>query len=117
VFHCFACGAGGSVLDLVSAMEKCTIRQAAVHLQGRFKSIAASELTASKLVTKRGINPPLNFSLTVDRRHLIWRSGKSMVPQPTTRDWLFCKSGIDEQPSRYRFTMLAADWRPTAGAP
>lgn len=29
VFHCFACGAGGNVLDLVAAMEGCSIREAA----------------------------------------------------------------------------------------
>jgi DNA primase len=70
VFHCFACGAGGNVLDFVAAMEKCTIRQAAIQLQRRFGGIAAIQSTKSKLVTKkRGINPPLNFSLTVDSRH------------------------------------------------
>ena len=34
VFHCFACGAGGNVLDLVAAMEGCSIREAALRLQG-----------------------------------------------------------------------------------
>src|SRR5688500_5999695 len=33
VFHCFACGAGGNVLDFVAAMENCSIRQAALRLQ------------------------------------------------------------------------------------
>jgi DNA primase len=27
VFHCFSCGAGGSVLDFVAAIEACTLRQ------------------------------------------------------------------------------------------
>ena len=25
VFHCFACGAGGTVLDFVAAMESCSL--------------------------------------------------------------------------------------------
>jgi len=33
VFHCFACGAGGNVLDFVCAMEGCSIREAALRLQ------------------------------------------------------------------------------------
>jgi len=75
VFHCFACGAGGNVLDLVAAMEGCSIREAALRLQG---SQAAAGMAAGsacgaagrKLVTKkREGNPPLGFSLEVDRRH------------------------------------------------
>ena len=34
LFHCFACGAGGNVLDFVAAMEGCSIREAALRLQG-----------------------------------------------------------------------------------
>lgn len=69
-FHCFACGAGGNVLDFVAAMEKCTIREAALQLQVRFSSLAVVKPAESQLVTKkRGVNRPLNFSLTVDRRH------------------------------------------------
>jgi DNA primase len=75
VFHCFACGAGGHVLDLVAAMEGCSIRAAALRLQG---SQAAASMAAGaaqgaagrKLVTKKTEgNPPLGFSLDVDRRH------------------------------------------------
>jgi len=75
VFHCFACGAGGNVLDLVAAMEGCSIRAAALRLQG---SPAAAGMAAGtvcgaagrKLVTKkREGNPRLGFSLDVDRRH------------------------------------------------
>ena len=33
LFHCFSCGAGGSVLDLVAAIEGCTLREAALWLQ------------------------------------------------------------------------------------
>jgi DNA primase len=72
VFHCFACGAGGNVLDLVAAMEGCSIREAALRLRASriSGSAAASQPEQRQLVTKkRTINSPLSFSLTLDRRH------------------------------------------------
>jgi len=36
VFHCFACEAKGNVLNFVAAMEQCSIREAALKLQGWF---------------------------------------------------------------------------------
>lgn len=72
VFHCFACGAGGNVLDLVAAMEGCSIREAALRLRGSQVSgeAATSQPGQRQLVTKkRTINSPLSFSLTLDRRH------------------------------------------------
>jgi DNA primase len=79
VFHCFACQAHGNVLDLVAAMEKCSIREAACRLQQWF-GIAVSGLSArhgvggagkTELVReKEGCNPPLHFALTgVDHAH------------------------------------------------
>ncbi len=38
LFHCFACQAGGNVLDLVAAMERCSTREAALRLQAWFGS-------------------------------------------------------------------------------
>jgi DNA primase len=32
LFHCFSCGAGGTVLDLVAAVEGCGLREAAERL-------------------------------------------------------------------------------------
>ena len=32
IFHCFSCGAGGSGLDFVAAIEGCTLREAALRL-------------------------------------------------------------------------------------
>jgi len=77
VFHCFACGAGGNVLDFVTAMEGCSIREAALRLQGWRPDTSAPTAPAAapapgerKLVTKgRGHNPPLGFMLHLDRRH------------------------------------------------
>jgi len=76
IFHCFACGAGGNVLDFVAAMEGSSIREAALLLQGygdrSSTRVGATEtgLRERKLVTKkRSINPPLSFTLELDRRH------------------------------------------------
>ena len=72
VFHCFACGAGGNVLDFVVAMEGCSMRDAALRLQGSQDGagVAWASEPRSKLVTKeRGINPPLGFSLDLDPAH------------------------------------------------
>jgi DNA primase len=77
VFHCFACGAGGNVLDFVTAMESCSIREAALRLRGLWPDTssptapaAARRSVGKELVTKgRGNNPPLGFTLHLDRRH------------------------------------------------
>jgi DNA primase len=76
VFHCFACGAGGNVLDFVAAMEGCSVRAAALRLQGsasqdgRPAPVPARGSRGRELVTKkRGVSPPLSFALNVDGRH------------------------------------------------
>jgi DNA primase len=70
IFHCFACGAGGNVLDLVAELEQCPAREAALRLQRRYMAGALApgarqpELGEGKLVTeKREGNPVLPFSL------------------------------------------------------
>jgi DNA primase len=73
-FHCFACQAGGNVLNFVAAMEQCSIRQAAVWLQRWFSVGAPGEgrnVRNGELVRKKeGRNPPLPFVLTgVDHAH------------------------------------------------
>jgi len=73
-FHCFACQAGGNVLSFVAAMEKCSIRQAALRLQRWFSVVAPGEgrsVRNGELVReKEGRNPPLPFVLTgVDHSH------------------------------------------------
>ena len=77
VFHCFACGAGGTVLDLVAAMERCGLREAALKLAGWFAvpGQPSSVPQASKeLVTEKSKWPsplsPLGFRLApVDTAH------------------------------------------------
>jgi DNA primase len=70
VFHCFACGTGGNVLDLVAELEQCSVREAALRLQRRYVAGGwapvprQSEPREGKLVTeKREGNPVLPFSL------------------------------------------------------
>jgi len=57
IFHCFACGAGGNVLDLLAALEGCSIREAALRLRGGqvSGSAAASRPAERQLVTKKRI--------------------------------------------------------------
>jgi DNA primase len=66
MFHCFACQASGNVLDFVAAMERCSIREAALRLQQSFGvgAAGAMEWQNRELVRKEeGINPPLPFAL------------------------------------------------------
>ena len=81
VFHCFACQARGTVLDFVAAMEKCSLREAALQLQRWFVLpgcafpktgvVAASSGQNRELAReKEGRNPPLHFVLTgIDPSH------------------------------------------------
>lgn len=135
IFHCFACGAGGNVLDLVAAMEGGSIREAALRLQAyaRDSGISAGPIATGfaerKLVTeKRSINPPLSFTLEVDRRHpyLARRgiepvtadhfgvgyfrgrglmSGRIVIPIRDDAGHLvaYCGRAVDQDEPRYRF--------------
>jgi DNA primase len=81
VFHCFACQAHGNVLDFVAALEKCSIREAALRLEQCFGvtavagqvglSVADRERGKRQLVRKEeGYNPPLRFALSgVEHTH------------------------------------------------
>ena len=73
VFHCFACGAGGTVLDFVALMERCSLYEAACKLQGMTCGLTTSTRMdrAKELVTKRRKVPlPLKFALTpIDSTH------------------------------------------------
>lgn len=74
IFHCFACQARGNVLDFVAALEKCSIREAALRLQRWFGIRTPDESPVSQtrrsgakgeLVRKKErFNPPLRFALT-----------------------------------------------------
>lgn len=83
-FNCFSCRARGNVLDFVAAMERCSVRDAALKLRDWFG--VASDAHPSPTPTARQgsataksnpahasdndqINPPLAFQLRVDPTH------------------------------------------------
>lgn len=75
VFHCFSCRAGGSVLDLVAAVEHCGLREAAEKLSG-WRAMPAMPVDLRPCARKRTVTekikslPPLGFRLRgVDWRH------------------------------------------------
>jgi DNA primase len=72
LFHCFSCGAGGSVLDFVAAIERCSLREAALRLPLQSLLPAGAPPAGSKqLVTKRrGAPAALGFTLRgIDSTH------------------------------------------------
>ena len=77
-FHCFSCGAGGNVLDLVARLEQCSLREAALRLQRRYLAAVGfpdpprrQEPSRGQLVTKkRETNAALSFCLSgLDEAH------------------------------------------------
>jgi len=73
IFQCFACQARGNVLDFVAAMERCSLREAALRLQQWFGIQtsrlplypAAANRQKGELVRKEeGSNRPLRFALS-----------------------------------------------------
>jgi DNA primase len=133
VFHCFSCGAGGSVLDFVAAMERCSLREAALKLTPeRARPIEPAPAPASpkQLVTKKSKDPlPLGFTLRgIDSTHpyLATRgierataeqfgvgfyrgagifNGRLVIPIHNQRGELvgYCGRAVDRTQPRYRF--------------
>jgi len=77
-FHCFCCQAHGSVLDLVAAMERCSLRQAALFLAEWFGAQLGVGLPEpcncgepkSELIREKERIAPLRFTLRpVDAGH------------------------------------------------
>jgi DNA primase len=129
VFHCFSCGAGGTVLDFVAAMEHCTLREAALTLQGGTDR-PLMQRRAIQLVTKKSKIPlPLGFALRgIDSTHAYlaargievataekfgmgfyggsgMHSGRLVIPIHDARGELvaYCGRAIDGTEPRYRF--------------
>jgi DNA primase len=83
VFQCFSCKAHGNVLDLVAALEACTIREAALKLQawfgvGEIESRTARPAQEAQMrsvevpndaAISGPLNPPLGFQLRLDTGH------------------------------------------------
>jgi len=77
-FHCFSCQAHGSVLDLVAALERCSLREAALRLEEWFGVTRPASMAAgvcqqrkAERIRKKEREPlPLRFSLhPIDSRH------------------------------------------------
>ena len=81
-FHCFSCRARGNVLDFVAAMEKCSVRDAAIKIQEWYSISETEEVTAqakhpattvsapSESRSEILVNKPLKFQLKgIDRGH------------------------------------------------
>lgn len=131
VFHCFACGASGTVLDFVAAMDHCSLREAALKLAHGDISLSQSPASCpTQLVTKKS-KPlsPLGFALRgVDSHHpyLAKRgittstaqrfgigfyrgagifSGRLVLPIHDERGELvaYCSRAVDATEPRYRF--------------
>jgi DNA primase len=79
-FQCFSCKAKGNILDLVAALEKLSVREAALRLQelfltGKEKGPTRERATEQKadsridILAKDKINPPLAFQLRIDPGH------------------------------------------------
>jgi DNA primase len=133
IFHCFSCGAGGSVLDFLAAIERCTLPEAALRLQQEAfvpGEPAAASRDGKQLVTKkRGTPAPLGFTLRgVDSTHAylaargierhtaeefgvgMYRgsgifSGRLVIPIHNQRGELvaYCGRALDHSAPRYRF--------------
>lgn len=86
IFHCFSCGAGGSVLDFVAAMEGCTLREAALKLQGLTDRPPMPD-SAQQLVTrKRRVPQPLGFVLRGVNSTHPYLAARG-IDQPTARQF------------------------------
>ncbi len=72
VFHCFACGAGGSILDFVARMESAPLVEAA-YLVASWSNVDAQPSNPVGRKRKRledlPVNSPLDFTLTLDPEH------------------------------------------------
>src|ERR1051326_4890134 len=66
VFHCFVCGAGGTVLDFVAAMDRCSLQDAAWKLTSQTATLSQPARACTKPLVTKKIMPlsPLGFSLS-----------------------------------------------------
>lgn len=133
LFHCFSCGAGGTVLDFVASMESCTLREAAQKLaeEARLVSSARPACPPKPTVTRKNNASvsPLGFVLHgIDSAHpyLAARGieaatahefgigfyrgpgllcGRLVIPIHNAAAELvaYCGRSLDGTPPRYRF--------------
>jgi DNA primase len=129
VFHCFACGAGGGVLDFVAAIDRCSVREAALKLFSETAAFGEAASTRQLVTEKRRPLSPLGFTLRgIDSTHpyLATRAiasataeqfgigfytgpgifgGRLVIPIHNERGELvgYCGRAVDRSQPRYRF--------------
>jgi DNA primase len=133
VFHCFSCGAAGTVLDFVAAMDRCSLRAAALKLACSIAEpvvLPPAPACSQQLVTKKiNSSSPLGFTLRgvdTDHPYLAARgietptavrfgvgfyrgsgmfAGRLVIPIHNERGGLvaYCGRTIDGSQPRYRF--------------
>ena len=97
VFHCFACGEAGTVLDFVARMESCSVAEAArlvAEWQGCIDlAMMPTEARKVKSQAPQG-NQPLGFTLPLDPGHT-YLGERGLSEATVTRFGLgSCTSGI-----------------------
>lgn len=92
LFHCFSCGAGGTVLDWVAAVEQCGVQEAAQKLadewgvEARVRARPSVGLQQRTVTEKRDLTRPLGFRLGgVDGRHPYLRTRG--ISEPTAAEF------------------------------
>ena len=97
VFHCFACGEKGTILDFVAKMEQCSIRESA-RLVAEWCNFSgespAPRRVARALSDQPAENEPLGFELRLDPHHP-YLSERGVSSDTITRFGPgFCNRGI-----------------------
>jgi hypothetical protein len=92
VFHCFACGAGGNVLDFVAAMEGCSMRGRHYVCTDR-RTVPAwlgqpSRSEANWLRKKERSTHPSVSDWNWIPRIPTWPGAEWMPPRPVTSEWV-----------------------------
>jgi DNA primase len=100
LFHCFACGETGTILDFVARMESCSVAEAARLLDKQVVSSAITSTCSEKprepVEESRGSTPnkPLSFDLTLDPNHP-YLADRGLTPATIDKFGLgYCDSGI-----------------------
>jgi DNA primase len=104
VFHCFACGVSGSVIDFVAQMEACSL-PAAVATIARWCGVDSGETALQDRPTGRGAthassdadaqsNRPLAFALELDPSHAYFEKRRVAPATVHTFGLGYCARGI-----------------------
>lgn len=87
VFHCFSCQAQGDILDFVAAMERCSVREAALKLQDWFgvrswppPPAGSCQQNSERVRKKEGGNQPLPFALSPVNPSHPYLAGRGILP-------------------------------------